>query len=117
MPNFYILNVKNIKSVSNFLIQNFSERQNLSWNTLFLNMLEACLILRRKFYLCALSLSRSLWPPDQVPELGDLQLTPGVQLPAHLLGDGQAPDVGSSLVLGPGNREVYILIKENSIFE
>ena len=52
MPNFYILNVKTIKSVSNFLIQNFSERQNLSWNTLILNMLEACLILRRKFYLC-----------------------------------------------------------------
>jgi len=98
MPNFYILNVKNIKSVSNFLIQNFSERQNLSWNTLILNMLEACLILIRKFYLC-FSLLRIVI--DQVPELRDLQLTPGVQLPAHLLGDGQAPDVGGSLVLGP----------------
>ncbi len=50
----------------------------------------------------------SLLRPDQVPELPDVEVTPGVQRPAHLshlLGSGQDPDVGGSLVLGPRDGE------------
>ena len=59
--------------------------------------------------------SGSWSPPDQVPELRDLEVTPGVQRPAHLLGAGQAPDVGGSLVLGPGNHGVNIIIRKTCI--
>ena len=81
-------------------------------------MMEACLILGHKLSLCFLLLvhfSCALSPRDQVPELRDLEVTPGVQRPTQLLGAGQAPDVGGSLVLGPGNHGVNIIIRKTCI--